>query len=229
PWDPEGVPAEQCVRYLPGDQPGRQNRPGRLAKFGAPAPGKKLAIDITLPQVRERIRDQVRLLLSPSGFNADGFKIDHVSAVPGIYGMAFPEGSGRLFGIEAVHSCLSLLYETAKDVKPDALMIGQSPNPYLAGVQDMLRLGDVYARHADSVAHEMTFRAQMARSVDPDWLIDTDGWPMPSLAALREYVDLQPSLGVPSLYYATHLDTTGEALTADDYARIRKAWSNYAA
>jgi hypothetical protein len=226
PWDPEGVPAEECVRYLPGQSAGRQNRPGRLAKFGAPTPGKKLAIDITLPQVRDRIRDQVRLLLGPSGFDADGLKIDHVSAVPGIYGMAFPEGSGRLFGIEAVHSCLSLLYETAKQVKPDALLIGQSPNPYLAGVQDMLRLGDIYARRAESVAEEMSFRAAMVRAVDPDWLIDTDGWPMPSLAALREYVDLQPSLGVPSLYYATHLDTTGEALIVDDYARIRKAWSN---
>jgi hypothetical protein len=182
-------------------------------------------VDITLPAVRERIRDQVRLLLSPSGFDADGLKIDHVSAAPGVYGMDFPEESGRLFGIEAVRSCLHLLYETAKQVKPDALIIGQSPDPYLADVQDMLRLGDVYSVRADSVTEEMTFRAAMVRQVDPAWLIDTDGWPMPSLAALREYIDTQPTLGVPSLYYATHLDTTGEALTKDDYARIRRVWS----
>lgn len=225
PWDPEGVPAEECIRYLPGAQPGRQNRPGRMAKFGAPEPGRKLTVDITLPVVRQRIRDQVSLLLGPSGFDADGLKIDHVSAAPGVYEMAFPDGSGRLFGIEAVRSCLHLLYETAKQVKPDALVIGQSPDPYLADVQDMLRLGDVYSVRADSVAEEMTFRAAMVRQVDPAWPIDTDGWPMPSLAAFREYVDTQPSLGVPSLYYATHLDTTGEALTQDDYARIRKAWS----
>jgi hypothetical protein len=225
PWDAEGVPAEECVRYLPDAQPSRQNRPGRMAKFGTPAPGRKLAVDITLPAVRERIRDQVRLLLSPSGFDADGLKIDHVSAAPGVYGMDFPEESGRLFGIEAVRSCLHLLYETAKQVKPDALIIGQSPDPYLADVQDMLRLGDVYSVRADSVTEEMTFRAAMVRQVDPAWLIDTDGWPMPSLAALREYIDTQPTLGVPSLYYATHLDTTGEALTKDDYARIRRVWS----
>ena len=89
----------------------------------------------------------------------------------------------------------------------------------------MLRLGDVYSARADSVTEEMTFRADMMRQVDPHWLIDTDGWPLPSLAAMREFVDLQPSLGVPSLYYVTHLDTTGEALTPEDYARIRKAWS----
>lgn len=227
PWDPEGIPAEQCVRYQPGDHPSRQNRPGRLAKFGTPTTGKKLAVDITLPQVRDRIRSQVRALLGsgPDGFDADGFKIDHMSAVPGIYGMAFPVGSGRLFGIEAVREYLALLYEAAKDIKPDALLIGQSPNPYLADVQDMLRLGDIYTHHSDSMVPEMTFRAAMARVADPGWLIDTDGWPIPSLAAFREYVDAQPALGVPSLYYATHLDTTGEAFTVDDYVRIRRAWS----
>lgn len=227
PWAPEGIPAEQCVRYLPGDPPSRQNRPGRLAKFGVPASGTKLAVDITLPVVRERIREQVRRLLGsgPDGFDADGFKIDHLSAAPGIYGMAFPRESGRLFGIEAARACLALLYETAKDVKPDALLIGQSPNPYLADVQDMLRLGDIYTHQPDSVVPEMTFRAAMARVADPEWLIDTDGWPMPSLAAFREYVNAQTGLGVPSLYYATHLDTTGEAFTAEDYARIRRSWA----
>lgn len=227
PWDPEGVPAEECVRYLPGEGPSRQNRPGRLAKFGVPAPGKKLAVDITLTAVRERIRAQVRRLLGdgPDGYNADGFKIDHLSALPGIYGMAFPPGSGRLFGVEAVRDYLALLYETAKDVKPDSVLIGQSPNPYLADVQDILRLGDIYSHRPDSVVPEMTFRGAMARIADPDWLIDTDGWPIPSLAAFREYVDVAPTLGVPSLCYATHLDTTGEAFSDEDYARIRRAWS----
>jgi hypothetical protein len=226
PWDPEGIPAEECVRYVPDATPCRQNRPGRMAKFGTPAPGKKLAVDITLPAVRQRIREQLRLLLGPSGFNADGLKVDHLSAAPGVYGMDFPAGSGRLFGIEAVRSCMRLLYETAKEVKPDALVIGQSPNPYLADVQDMIRLGDMYAVKADSVLDEMTFRAAVIRQVDPFCPVDTDGWPMPSLAAMREYIRAQPSLGVPSLYYATHLDTTGEALTESDYSSIVKAWTN---
>jgi hypothetical protein len=227
PWDPEGIPAEQCVRYQPVEGPGRRNRPGRLTKFGAPTPGKKLAVDATLPEVRHRIRNQIRLLLGPGpdGYDADGFKIDHLAAVPGIYDMAFPDGSGGLFGIEAARSYLALVYETTKEVKPDALVIGQSPNPYFAGVQDMLRLGDIYTQNPESVASEMAFRAAMARLADPAWLIDTDGWPMPSLAALRGYVDLQPGLGVPSLYYVSHLDTTGEALTLDDFARIRRAWA----
>jgi len=227
PWDPEGIPAGQCVTYEPDQPMVRQNRPGRLSKFGAPVRGKKLAIDISLPQVQDRVRDQARLLLGPGprGYGADGFKIDHVSAVPGIYGMAFPAGSGRLFGIEAVRQYLALLYATAKEVRPDALIVGKSPNPYLAGVQDMLRIGDIYTSRSDSVVAEMRFRAEMALIADPAWLIDTDSWPMPSLTAMRGYVEAQPGIGVPSLYYATHLDTAGEALTAGDYARIRRVWS----
>jgi hypothetical protein len=227
PWDPEGIPADQCVTYSPAQEAIRRNRPGRLSKFGVPVAGKKLAVDISLPQVRDRIREQVRLLLGPGpdGYGSDGFKIDHVSAAPGIYGMTFPEGSRRVFGIEAVREYLALLYETAKEVRPDALIVGQSPNPYLADVQDMLRLGDIYAHRSDSVVEEMTFRAEMARIADPSWLVDTDGWPMPSLAAMREYVRAQPDLGVPSLYYVSHLDTTGEALTAADFELIRRTWS----
>ncbi|MGK4581735.1 hypothetical protein [Kitasatospora sp. HPMI-4] len=225
PWDTEGIDAEECVRWWP-DRQLHTNRPGRLSKFGTPAAGAKLGIDITLPTVRERIRSQVHQLLGagPGCANADGLKLDHQSAVPGIYGMAFPVDSDRLFGIEAAFEMQRVIYEAAKEAKPDALIVGQSPNPYFSGVQDMVRLGDIYSHRAESVLPEMTFRAEMARVADPTALIDTDGWPLPSLAAWREYTAAQPSLGVPSLYYASHLDTTGEALTADDFALLRRTW-----
>jgi hypothetical protein len=80
---------------------------------------------------------------------------------------------------------------------------------YFADVQDMLRLGDIYAHRPNSVVPEMTFHAAMAPVVDPAWLVDTDGWPMPSLTAFPEYVEVQPMVGVPSPYYVSHLDTTG--------------------
>jgi hypothetical protein len=223
PWNPEGIAAEHCVRYRSAQHPHRLNRPGRLVKFGSYRDSTSLAIDVTLPPVRDMIRAQVRTALGRDGLDADGFKIDQVSAVPGIYGMTFSEGSGRLFGIEALRAYLSLLYETAKEVKHDALLIGQSPNPYLADVQDMLRLG-ICGGLRDSVVPEVNFGAAMARIADPDWLIDTNGWPIPSLTAFREYIEAQPAIGVPDLCYASHLDTTGEALTVEDYRRIRRVW-----
>jgi len=224
PWDTDGIPAEECVRYESGQETTRPNRPGRLAKFGVPGPGTKLAIDVSLPPVQARIRHQVVALLGPAGLNADGFKIDHISAAPGMYGMAFPDGSQRLFGIEAVRAFLHVLYDAAKQVKPDALLIGQSPTPYLADVQDMVRASP-WSSYPESVAAEATFAARMCRLADPSWLIDTNAWPMPSLTAFREYTRLQPALGVPSLCYATHLDTTGEPFADEDYREIRRTWS----
>ena len=225
PWDAEGVPTDECIRWFP-DEALHPNRAGRQAKFGTPTPGAKLGVDITLPQVRARIREQIQYLLGsgPGCVNADGLKIDHQSAAPGLYGMVFGTESRRLFGVEAAHEIQRVIYTAAKEVKPDALIIGQSPNPYFADVQDMVRLGDIYSHRQDSVLTEMTFRAEMARVADPTVLIDTDGWPLPSLAAWREYAAAQPALGVPSLYYASHLDTTGEALTETDFAALRKAW-----
>jgi hypothetical protein len=70
----------------------------------------------------------------------------------------------------------------------------------------------------------MRFRASMAAIADPSCLLDTDGWPMPSMAAWREYAGEQPALGVPSLCYCTHLDTTGESFTEADYALLRQRW-----
>ncbi|MGW4961596.1 TIM-barrel domain-containing protein [Nonomuraea sp. NPDC004186] len=230
PWDTEDIPAGDCVTYRPEVSLGLPNRPGRRAKtpkgnlpMNTLPAGTKLAVDITLPAVRERIRQQVRALLGPDGLGADGLKIDHMWATPGSYGMAFPEGSGRLFGLEAARAYLSLLYETAKDIRPDAILSGHSPNPYLADVQDMVRISP-WSRFPESVVSEARHSAAMARLADPGWLIDTNGHPMPSLTAFREYMSLQPELGVPSLLYATHLDTTGEAFTDDDYAMIRRAW-----
>ncbi|MBA2729215.1 MAG: hypothetical protein H0U48_00455 [Euzebyaceae bacterium] len=46
----------------------------------------------------------------------------------------------------------------------------------------------------------------MAAAACPQLLVDTDNWPMADPESFREYVGVQPRLGVPSLYYATHVD-----------------------
>jgi hypothetical protein len=73
----------------------------------------------------------------------------------------------------------------------------------------------------------MRFRAQVARASCPELLIDTDDWRIPSRAAWREYVQVKPELGVPSLYYATHVDSTGEPLEAEDYQLLRSVWDRW--
>ncbi|RIH80806.1 hypothetical protein Mterra_03461 [Calidithermus terrae] len=131
---------------------------------------------------------------------------------------------GPEWGVGLLHKLLWILYDEAKRCKPDALVMTHTPNPYFAGVTDMIRLNDVNTG-ADVLA-QMVHRAKVARAACPHLLIDTDNWPMPSLGAWREYTRLQPELGIPSLYFATHVDS-GEALTPEDYALVRAAWDRH--
>src|SRR5690606_39476097 len=68
----------------------------------------------------------------------------------------------------------------------------------------------------------MRHRAKVARIACPHALIDTDNWPIPDRSSWRAYLPLQLELGVPSLYYSSHLDTSGEPLLAEDYDLIRR-------
>jgi hypothetical protein len=84
------------------------------------------------------------------------------------------------------------------------LIMTHTAHPYFADVTDMIRLNDVNTRAP--VLAQMEHRAKVARAVCPQLLIDTDNWPMADPDSFRAYVAEQPNLGVPSLYYATHLD-----------------------
>jgi hypothetical protein len=70
----------------------------------------------------------------------------------------------------------------------------------------------------------MRYRALVAKASLPDVLIDTDDWTIPDKRTWLEYLELKAELGVQSLYYATHLDLTGEPLDEDDYSALRRAW-----
>ena len=60
-------------------------------------------------------------------------------------------------------------------------------------------------------------------------MIDTDNWPMTDRESWRKYLELQPRLGVPALYFATHLDNTREPLEEEDVQRLIKVWQAYRA
>jgi hypothetical protein len=69
------------------------------------------------------------------------------------------------------------------------------------------------------------FRADVVRAAVPELPIDTDDWRVPDKRAWREYLERKRSIGVPSVYYADHIDATGEALDDDDYAALARVFS----
>jgi hypothetical protein len=65
------------------------------------------------------------------------------------------------------------------------------------------------------------------RAACPEVPIDTDDWSVPDLATWRDYLGVKLDLGVPALYYSTHVDSTGEAFGEEDYAALRDAWARW--
>lgn len=198
-WDPEGLPLEACVT----------NRAGL-----------PVAIDPTSPLAEQILRESIQRMLGE--YDADGFKIDFTARIPSGPGL---KRQGREWGLELMRRYLRIIYDESKRVKPDALVMAHTPHPYLADCVDMIRLNDINM-NAD-VNSAMQHRARLVKIACPGVIIDTDNWPIKDLAMWRSYVKLQPVMGVPTLYFATHIDRTGEPLTEDDYRLIRETWAAY--
>jgi len=201
-WSPEGLPAGECICRADTGEP--------------------VAADPSSPEYEARLRGAIRALLSdaPGCCDADGFKVDWTNGLP------FGEGfmlAGDTWGIELLKRLAWIINDEAKRVKPDALVITHMANPYFADVTDMLRLNDIsYLQRG--VCEIMRHRQRLALIACPDWLIDCDNSSAPTHEEWLEYMMLQPELGVPSLYFITGVDGTGEPIPLEDWQRIPSVW-----
>jgi hypothetical protein len=201
-WDPEGLAPEGCVTN---------------------PDGVPVAVDPNNPATRDELRRIVVQMLSPGGLDADGLKVDFTARTPA--GRALIHHGGA-WGIALLHELLSIVYAAAKDAKPDALVVTHTPHPSFVDVTDMIRLNDMLS---GEIVPQMSSRAEVVRAACPELLIDTDDWRVPDKRSWRAFLDVKAQIGVPSLYYASHLDATGEELDADDYAALRSAWDEWKA
>lgn len=119
------------------------------------------------------------------------------------------------------------MHDAMRDAKRDTVLETHCANPHFADVTEMLRLNDIFSLHED-VGPEMRFRAELARVALPGVPIDTDNDPFISKKSWLDYLRLQPSLGIPSLYTLTHMSFRhDEPTTAADWDEVRKLWNNY--
>lgn len=202
-WDGEGLPAEEL---LPG--------------------GDRPVVDPESPSYRARLAHEVRYALRE--LDADGFKIDFLHRGPTLaHG---PSRSG-LQGTLLLRSMLEAMREPALEAKADCLLVAHAVNPYLADLVDAVRLNDISCppEGVDTILGEMRHRARIAGAACPEALIDADNWPCPNRALWAEYVAGQPEIGIPSLYYATGIDLSGEAFRDEDYALVRESWARWRA
>lgn len=208
-WDPEGLPRDACV---------------------TDALGRPIAADPTSPAYQALLRASLHAMLAADGLAADGLKVDFTAQTPSGPGL---RRRGDAWGVALLHRLLGLVYRFAKEANPEGLIVTHTPSALFADVTDMIRLNDLLRLEDPQpfppAVAQMRHRARVATSMEASMLVDTDDWCMPSKAEWRAYLDEKPRLGVPALYYATGIDTTGEDFTDDDYAAIREAWAAWEA
>ena len=202
-WAPEGIPIEECMTN---------------------AAGLPVSVDPTHPAFERRLRASIRRMLSPEGYDADGFKIDFSARIPCGPGIA---ARGSTWGLELMRLYLAIIQEEARKVKPEAFIITHTPHPYLADLMGAVRLNDINTGH--NVCGQMLHRTRIASIACPEALIDMDNWPMQDKATWLDYLSATPNRGIPALYFASHINSTGEAINEDDYDLLRGVWAEYRA
>ena len=116
----------------------------------------------------ERLREDAHRMQSddPGCYNADGIKFDFTALYP-----SKPECSH--YGVGYILERYRMVAEAMRAVKPDAMLLNQSTNPYFMKYQSAIRLNDFTAlpRHG---FEEMTIRSKIAHAVGMGLPIDSD-------------------------------------------------------
>jgi hypothetical protein len=205
----------------------------------------KLTADPTNPAYIERIQKWVHDLISPDGFDADGFKIDQLGFSPSYrrprggpcfgHTLRFEEPQGPIrmhgdnFGTELLHQLQKTIYQSAKAAKSDALITSSTVHPYFHDTLDMVRLHDM-GHVAPDIFDAMEARAQLSRAALPGKLIDTDDWVHTNYDMWLRYTSGSRRIGVPCIFYAEHFMLNWKAEPAtklipiEDLKRIAQAW-----
>ncbi|MEO1236848.1 MAG: TIM-barrel domain-containing protein [Planctomycetota bacterium] len=204
-WIHDNAPPDWCVRQ---------------------ADGKKLRLDPTSPAYARRLQDDVHHLISPDGYDYDGFFLDFTHDLPCAPGLQL---HGDLWGVELLHHYVKLIHDAAKAPKPDALIMTHCAHPYFADVCDVFRLND-WATLRPNTVEQARYRHGIATACS-GWLINTDNWPLYSADDWWALIRAQPELGIPSTWYTDGVRAQGAPgyvpFTEADYAEWKAIWDDY--
>ncbi len=195
--DIDGLPPSLCVNYQ----------------------GKCVIADVGKPEYEAFLRPRIRHLVQDLG--VDGFKEDWVRS-PAAPGLPL---TGPATGIEFVRRFQSILYSETHKWKPDAMVETQTTNALFRESSDVIRLNDIWYA-SRNVPEMMRLRARMANITG--WpLIDTDNASATNLKEWWNYMQAQPSIGIPALYFVTRTETTQETPSAADWTYLAVLWHRY--
>jgi hypothetical protein len=181
--------------------------------------GKCVIADVGKPEYETFLRARIRHLVQDIGI--DGFKEDWVRS-PAAPGLPL---TGAATGIEFVRRFQSILYTEAHKWKPDAMVETQTTNALFRESSDVIRLNDVWYA-SRNVTEMMRLRARIAQITG--WpLVDTDNASSTNLKEWWNYMQAQPSIGIPALYFVTRTESTQESPSNQDWTYLAAIWQRY--
>ena len=211
-WGGEGLPEDEV---MPGE-----GIPYKTVRLNYPP-----YADPTNEKYRRHLKEILRYLLSSEEgcCNCDGFKLDYSLVMP--YGKTAKSAGGQ-YGTEMTKRLYKLIYETAKEIKPDALINGSPCHPYFAEVCDQARLHD-YSWACRNETEQMRERAQLFDAAMPGILIDTDSVNFSDREDAMRFYRAMPEIGIPDIYQFSN--DWCFSLSDSDWEEICKIFNAYSA
>ncbi|MGB8260930.1 MAG: TIM-barrel domain-containing protein, partial [Terracidiphilus sp.] len=183
------------------------------------AQGKCVTADVGSPAYEAYLRPRIRHLVQDIG--VDGFKEDWVGA-PAAPGLPL---TGPYAGIEWVRRFQWILFSETHKARPDALVETQTPNALFRESSDVIRLNDIWYG-TRNVPDVLRLRARIAHIAG--WkLVDTDNASSTTLRDWWSYMQAQPSIGVPALYFTGRTESTLESPTPEQWKQLASLWRDY--
>ena len=148
----------------------------------------------------------------------DGIKFDWPFLVPHKY----PYENREWVGKETpVYFSQKKMYEIAKSIKKDALIIGVTPHPFFSETQDIIRTYDILT--FDPTIH--LDRARYIKSISPGTTPAMDEHVFHH--NLNEYLKEGAKLGIPMFYNLVMMHGDEHIFTTEDYSQIREILLDY--
>ena len=180
-------------------------------------------VDVSHPEFL-RVLDEAlyRIFSSDEGcYDCDGIKIDYAFQIP--IGREFRTYSGK-YGVEWLYEFQLHIYETAKKIKPHAVINCSPCHPYFAHICDQGRLHDYDPRNRNC-REDMEFRGKMFSIAMPNTLLDTDNAGFNTTRDTMRWMLHQDLTGIPDIYCVSPLPRFG--MTEGDLAELAQMWKEY--